>query len=67
MIYLVKAIEFSMTTTLIGCPIGVTNKCIGGHDRCNKKKYHTPIGGKYITDRSPIVNKKIGYPIDIKN
>jgi hypothetical protein len=66
MIYLEKAFEYSTTTTLIGHPTDVINKSIGGPDRCNKKISDTYQGGEYIADRSPILNKKIGYPIDIK-
>ena len=66
MIYLEKAFEYSTTTTLIGHPTDVINKSIGGPDRCNKKISDTYQGGGYIADRFPILNKKIGYPIDIK-
>ena len=66
MIYLEKAFEYSTTTTLIGHPTDVINKSIRGPDRCNKKISDTYQRGEYITDRSPILNKKIGYLIDIK-
>jgi hypothetical protein len=61
-----KAFEYSTTTTLIGHLTDVINKSIRGPDRCNKKISNTYQRGEYITDRFPILNKKIGYPIDIK-